>query len=80
MVNIGWMIKQLFSHSQFIIVTHKEGMFNNSNVLFRVRFDLGSSVVTRITQAGLNDQDDVAANEGSAVAETQSKKRRRGSI
>ncbi len=78
--NIGRIIKQYFSHSQFTIVSHRGGMFNNANVLFRVRFEEGSSVVMRITHAGLNDQDDDAANEGSAVAETRNIKRRRGSI
>ena len=45
--NIGKMIKQHFPHSQFIIVSLKEGMFNNANVLFRVRFENGTSVVSR---------------------------------
>jgi structural maintenance of chromosome 2 len=48
--NIGRMIKQHFPHSQFIIVSLKDGMFNNANVLFRVRFENGTSVVTRTTQ------------------------------
>merc|ERR1719379_2854498 len=45
--NIGTMIKQHFPHSQFIIVSLKEGMFNNANVLFRTRFVDGCSTVTR---------------------------------
>jgi structural maintenance of chromosome 2 len=48
--NIGRMIKQHFPHSQFIIVSLKDGMFNNANVLFRVRFENGTSVVSRNEQ------------------------------
>merc|ERR1711865_799451 len=45
--NIGHMIRTHFPHSQFIIVSLKEGMFNNANVLFRTRFVDGCSTVTR---------------------------------
>jgi structural maintenance of chromosome 2 len=45
--NIGQMLRAHFSHSQFIIVSLKEGMFNNANVLFKVRFIDGVSAVTR---------------------------------
>jgi len=45
--NIGHMIRQHFPHSQFIIVSLKEGMFNNANVLFRTRFVDGTSNVGR---------------------------------
>ena len=33
--NIGVMLKQHFKQSQFIVVSLKDGMFNNANVLFR---------------------------------------------
>ena len=49
--NIGKMIKQYFPHSQFVIVSLKDGMFSNANVLFRVRFENGTSVVSRTEQA-----------------------------
>ena len=45
--NIGEMIKANFPESQFIIVSLKEGMFNNANVLFKTRFVDGCSTVTR---------------------------------
>ncbi|KAK9063288.1 hypothetical protein SSX86_017158 [Deinandra increscens subsp. villosa] len=45
--NIGRMIKAHFPHSQFIVVSLKEGMFNNANVLFRTKFVDGVSTVTR---------------------------------
>ncbi|QDZ21883.1 structural maintenance of chromosomes protein [Chloropicon primus] len=45
--NIGRMIKAHFPHSQFIVVSLKEGMFNNANVLFRTKFVDGISCVSR---------------------------------
>ncbi len=45
--NIGRMIKTHFPYSQFIVVSLKEGMFSNANVLFRTKFMDGVSTVTR---------------------------------
>jgi structural maintenance of chromosome 2 len=45
--NIGMMIRSHFSSSQFIVVSLKEGMFNNANVIFRTRFVDGISAVQR---------------------------------
>ncbi|KAF2577486.1 hypothetical protein F2Q68_00005545 [Brassica cretica] len=45
--NIGRMIKTHFPHSQFIVVSLKEGMFNNADVLFRTKFVDGVSTVQR---------------------------------
>eukprot|EP00824_Muranothrix_gubernata_P024869 TRINITY_DN7596_c0_g1_i1.p1 TRINITY_DN7596_c0_g1~~TRINITY_DN7596_c0_g1_i1.p1 ORF type:complete len:1189 (+),score=336.54 TRINITY_DN7596_c0_g1_i1:537-3569(+) len=45
--NIGQMLKNHFQHSQFVVVSLKEGMFNNANVLFRTKFVDGVSTVTR---------------------------------
>nr|XP_018896092.1 PREDICTED: structural maintenance of chromosomes protein 2 [Bemisia tabaci] len=47
--NIGQMLKAHFKHSQFVIVSLKDGMFNNANVLFRTKFVEGMSTVTRTT-------------------------------
>ena len=41
------MIKAHFTQSQFLVVSHKEGMFNNANVIFRVALVDGASQVTR---------------------------------
>ncbi|OMO98149.1 RecF/RecN/SMC [Corchorus olitorius] len=49
--NIGRMIKAHFPHSQFIVVSLKEGMFNNANVLFRTKFVDGVSTVQRTVAA-----------------------------
>ena len=35
--NIGRMIRTHFPQSQFIVVSLKEGMFNNANVIFRTK-------------------------------------------
>ncbi|KAF2885913.1 hypothetical protein ILUMI_20260, partial [Ignelater luminosus] len=45
--NIGSIIKSHFKQSQFIIVSLKDGMFNNANVLFRTQFVDGASMVSR---------------------------------
>lgn len=45
--NIGNMLKAHFKNSQFIIVSLKDGMFNNANVLFRTKFVDGVSGVVR---------------------------------
>eukprot|EP00659_Diplonema_papillatum_P010096 gene10096-15518_t len=41
--NIGKMLANHFKNSQFLVVSLKEGMFNNANVLFRVRLADGQS-------------------------------------
>eukprot|EP00092_Neocalanus_flemingeri_P004304 GFUD01004627.1.p1 GENE.GFUD01004627.1~~GFUD01004627.1.p1 ORF type:complete len:1179 (+),score=495.15 GFUD01004627.1:105-3641(+) len=48
--NIGHMLKTHFKHSQFIVVSLKDGMFNNANVLYRTKFIDGMSTVSRTTQ------------------------------
>ncbi|SOV17392.1 chromosome segregation protein, putative [Plasmodium gaboni] len=45
--NIGDMIRTQFPHSQFIIVSLKEGMFSHADVLFKMRFVDGISTVNR---------------------------------
>lgn len=43
--NIGQLLRTRFKGSQFIVVSLKDGMFNNANVLFKARFRDGTSVV-----------------------------------
>ncbi|XP_012285924.1 structural maintenance of chromosomes protein 2 [Orussus abietinus] len=45
--NIGTMLHRHFKQSQFIIVSLKDGMFNNANVLFTTRFIDGMSTISR---------------------------------
>ena len=54
--NVGKMIKQHFSQAQFLIVSHKNGMFDNANVVFRVELDeitCKSSVLRKMPVLGL---------------------------
>merc|ERR1719221_1578579 len=70
--NIGQMIRTHFPHSQFIIVSLKEGMFNHANVLFRTRFIDGTSNVARYA---IRDEDDRVAVEGAPRLEKPAAKR-----
>ncbi|OAX39410.1 condensin complex subunit SMC2 [Rhizopogon vinicolor AM-OR11-026] len=45
--HIGQLFKNRFKGSQFIVVSLKEGLFTNANVLYRTRFRDGTSVVER---------------------------------
>ena len=45
--NIGRLIATSFQNSQFIVVSLKDGLFNNANVLFRTSFVEGVSSVSR---------------------------------
>ncbi|KAF1987525.1 putative nuclear condensin complex subunit Smc2 [Aulographum hederae CBS 113979] len=51
--NIGRLIKTRFKGSQFIVVSLKDGMFENANRIFRTRFSEGTSVVQSLTPADL---------------------------
>ncbi|XP_009633524.1 structural maintenance of chromosomes protein 2 [Egretta garzetta] len=48
--NIGQMLHTHFRHSQFIVVSLKDGMFNNANVLYKTKFVDGVSTVNRYEQ------------------------------
>ena len=43
--NVSQLLRNQFKGSQLIVVSLKDGMFNNANVLFRTRFPKSSSVV-----------------------------------
>lgn len=49
--NTGTMIKKHFNKSQFVIVSLKDDMFRNANVLFKTKFVDGKSTVTRYTHS-----------------------------
>jgi len=78
--NIGNMLKTHFSQSQFIVVSLKEGMFNNANVIFRTKFVDGVSTVTKTIGIGASDkgralkEKNTANNENKATGEKASKK------
>lgn len=46
--NIGQMIRKYFNKSQFLIVSLKEGMFANANVVYKVVFKDNRSTVQRL--------------------------------
>ncbi|KAJ3177337.1 Structural maintenance of chromosomes protein 2 [Geranomyces variabilis] len=48
--NIGSLIRTRFGTAQFIVVSLKDGMFNNANTLFRTKFRDGVSNVERTSQ------------------------------
>ncbi|KAM6289424.1 structural maintenance of chromosomes protein 2 [Aegotheles albertisi] len=48
--NIGQMLNAHFRHSQFIVVSLKDGMFSNANVLYKTSFVDGVSTVQRHEQ------------------------------
>nr|XP_030113530.3 structural maintenance of chromosomes protein 2 [Taeniopygia guttata] len=48
--NIGQMLQTHFRRSQFIVVSLKDGMFNNANVLYKTRFVDGVSTIARYSQ------------------------------
>merc|ERR1711871_1482587 len=60
--NIGRMLKMHFKNSQFIVVSLKEGMFNNANVIFRTKFIDGMSTVRRTVpaSAAVQDQEEIS--------------------
>ncbi|KAG5730192.1 Structural maintenance of chromosomes protein 2 [Termitomyces sp. T112] len=52
--HIGQLFKTRFKGSQFIVVSLKEGLFTNANVLFRARFRDGTSIVERTAQKSVS--------------------------
>lgn len=61
--NIGNLLKKRFKSSQFIVVSLKEGMFTNANVLFKTKFRDGISSVERTEQHGTNDENQLVSND-----------------
>jgi structural maintenance of chromosome 2 len=70
--NIGKMLRKHFSQSQFIVVSLKEGMFKNANVVFRTKFVDGTSTVERIASSSasvsMKPQSAAAAKGGRAAS------------
>lgn len=63
--NAPWLLpaQEHFPESQFIVVSLKEGMFNNANVIYRTKFVDGVSNVTRTAHTGISRE-----NEGPSAA------------
>lgn len=74
--NIGNMLKTHFSQSQFIVVSLKEGMFNNANVIFRTKFVDGVSTVNRTIGIGASDKARALMESSNTTHETTMAKRK----
>ena len=46
--NIGQLLRTRFKGSQFIVVSLKDGMFNNANVLFRTRLTQDGTTIVEV--------------------------------
>lgn len=73
--NIGKLISERFADAQFLIVSLKEGMFNNANVLFRTHFVNGASTVQRTARSG-HSRGSRQPGDGDDVRPSQAKKSR----
>ena len=62
--NIGAMIRKEFRGAQFLVVSHKDGMFNNANAIFRVTLVNGVSQVARSVPALAKAREKAAAAAG----------------
>ena len=73
------MLKQHFKNSQFIVVSLKEGMFNNANVIFRTKFIDGMSTVRRTVpaSAAVQDQEEISEVGSESAVRGKGKKRAR---
>ncbi|KAG8705085.1 Structural maintenance of chromosomes protein 2 [Ceratobasidium sp. 394] len=49
-INIGTLFRNRFQGSHFVVVSLKEGLFTNANVLFRTRFRDNTSIIERTAQ------------------------------
>ncbi|EDQ90224.1 uncharacterized protein MONBRDRAFT_18617 [Monosiga brevicollis MX1] len=72
--NIGQMLRTHFNKSQFIVVSLKDGMFNNANVLFKTKFVDGVSTVRRYAQGPASLQEPVDKENSSQGARARGKK------
>jgi|EP00945_MAST-04E_sp_MAST-4E-sp1_P005290 structural maintenance of chromosome 2 len=66
--NIGIMLRKHFTNSQFVVVSLKEGMFNNANCLFRTKFVDGMSTVRRTTPLDQSEKEEQARDAAKAKA------------
>lgn len=67
--NIGQMLRTHFNKSQFVVVSLKDGMFNNANVLFKTKFVDGVSTVRRYAQqSAASDKENSSAKPAKAPA------------
>ena len=68
--NIGRMLRKHFKGSQFIVVSLKEGMFQNANIIFRTKFVDGISTITRTANRISYNSDGEEENSNVALQES----------
>ncbi|KAI9457325.1 condensin complex subunit SMC2 [Lactarius psammicola] len=66
--HIGTLFRTRFRGAQFIVVSLKEGLFTNANVLFRTRFRDGTSIVERTAQRSASNLYHVEREEATSAA------------
>jgi len=74
--HIGQLFRTRFKGSQFIVVSLKEGLFTNANVLFRARFRDGTSIVERTAQRSTSSLYGTDENERDGDDQRNSRRRR----
>lgn len=74
--HIGQLFRTRFKGSQFIVVSLKEGLFTNANVLFRARFRDGTSIVERTAQRSTSSLYANEENERDGADQRNSRRRR----
>ncbi|RDB22008.1 Structural maintenance of chromosomes protein 2 [Hypsizygus marmoreus] len=76
--HIGQLFRTRFKGSQFIVVSLKEGLFTNANVLFKARFRDGTSIVERTAQRSGSGLYANGEGEGEGGADRSTRRRRGG--
>ncbi|EST05697.1 RecF/RecN/SMC, N-terminal [Kalmanozyma brasiliensis GHG001] len=76
--HIGQLFRNRFRGSQFIVVSLKEGLFTNANVLFKARFRDGTSLVERTVNANRTTASDEADKENVALQGGAAASRKKG--
>ncbi|KAH9009648.1 condensin subunit, partial [Lactarius pseudohatsudake] len=66
--HIGTLFRTRFRGAQFIVVSLKEGLFTNANVLFRTRFRDGTSIVERTAQRSASNLYNAEREEATSAA------------
>ena len=76
--HIGTLFRTRFRGAQFIVVSLKEGLFTNANVLFRTRFRDGTSIVERTAQRSASNLYQAEREGASAAPAGRQRNARRG--
>ena len=85
--HIGTIFRTRFHGAQFIVLSLKKGLFTNANVLFRMQFCDGTSVVERTAQCSMSAlygsaerEEGAAHREGAGAVGAPRRAARRGAV